>query len=395
MQTSIVVVYNYKNKKLSKDDTAPIHLLIQSRINGKRYRKYIRTPFEVKKSQFDDNKKEVKNHTQAYAINKALRDKVKDITDFLYNLAAEGKELTEESINAFLNNNEEDSVDFISFYENNIDKYLKRGTTKEHYYTLNVLKEFRNRIPFKAINLKLIMEIDNFLKGKGFMKNTIYKHHQHIKRFLKIAEMQGLFDVKNNPYQHFKVSKEKSERTNITAKELERIEQLDYDENFYDLKLAKDLFLFSCYTGLRFSDVQTLEKSHIKDSAEGLVIVKRMEKVPKPIVLPLDLLFEGKPKIIIQEYLERTNGDRVFPEVSNQHINRLLKTIAYDAKIKTRLTFHVARHTFGSLLAEITQNPYLIMNLMGHADIDTSMIYIHLSQERINRQLRTINWKLD
>ncbi|NLF43356.1 MAG: tyrosine-type recombinase/integrase, partial [Bacteroidales bacterium] len=74
------------------------------------------------------------------------------------------------------------------------------------------------------------------------------------------------------------------------------------------------------------------------------------------------------------------------------HINRLLKILAQMSGVNARLTFHMARHTFGTFLAELTQNPYLIMDLMGHADIQTSMIYIHRSQERINKQLRNVNW---
>ncbi|NLK16518.1 MAG: hypothetical protein GX311_09000 [Bacteroidales bacterium] len=57
------------------------------------------------------------------------------------------------------------------------------------------------------------------------------------------------------------------------------------------------------------------------------------------------------------------------------------------AEIDVRLTYNIARHTHGTRLAEITQKSYLITQLMRHADIDTSMIYIHLSQERTNKQL--------
>jgi len=70
----------------------------------------------------------------------------------------------------------------------------------------------------------------------------------------------------------------------------------------------------------------------------------------------------------------------------------MLKALATMAELTKLLTFHISRHTFGSALADISANPYLIMDLMGHADIKTSMIYIHSSQERINKQLRVLNW---
>jgi integrase len=96
---------------------------------------------------------------------------------------------------------------------------------------------------------------------------------------------------------------------------------------------------------------------------------------------------------ILNKYLPNATTT-IFPTYTNQHTNRLLKVIAGIAKTPMRLTFHIGRHTFGSMMAEIIQNPYLIMDLMGHADIKTSMIYIHTSQERINRQLKGLNWNL-
>jgi integrase len=119
-----------------------------------------------------------------------------------------------------------------------------------------------------------------------------------------------------------------------------------------------------------------------------------MQKVDRYIELPLYSLFGGKPERIFKYYMN-FGKEKIFPQHSNQQINRLLKILAVNANIQhTRLTFHVARHTFGTLLAEKTQNPYLVMDLMGHNDIDTSMIYIHRSQERINHQLKNIKWDM-
>jgi integrase len=121
-----------------------------------------------------------------------------------------------------------------------------------------------------------------------------------------------------------------------------------------------------------------------------------MQKVDRFIELPLYSLFGGKPEKILKYYMDMEfDKEKIFPQHSNQQINRLLKIIAINANIQhTRLTFHIGRHTFGTLLAEKTQNPYLVMDLMGHNDIDTSMIYIHSSQERINSQLKDVRWDL-
>lgn len=254
-----------------------------------------------------------------------------------------------------------------------------------------MLKEYRSDIPFSPINYSFVQEFDRFLRfEKKLKQNTIHKHHAHINRFLRLAALKELFDPNKNPYNSFKSKKEKSDRISLSLDELRAIESIDTGV-YPELIVVKDMFLFSCYTGLRFSDITTLERKHLVNSPEGLTIVKKMEKVSKPITLPLMLLFNGKPNAILHKYLSNSNT-LVFPPVTNQHANRLLKVIATLAKTPMRLTFHIARHTFGSMLADTTQNPYLIMDLMGHADIKSNMIYIHRSQERINKQLRGVKW---
>jgi integrase len=390
----IAVVYNYKGKDLSPDELAPIHIKVYRGIGSKApIRKMIATGFEVKAKEWDAERGLVTRNPNSHHINKVIRDMVTSIENFQYSLLAKGKMLTLELLEEYLNDSNSGGESFTDFFRHEIDPLLKRGTRKEHNYTYNLLVEFRKQIRFDEVNLSLIQEFDRFMRAKGLRQNTIHKHHQHINRFIRLATLKELFQDSKNPYNSFKSIKEKSDRINLSPEELKRIEELQYDDSYPEMRLAKDLFLFSCYTGLRFSDVESLEKDHLIEGIDGLSIYKKMEKVPKPIVLPLDLLFEGKPRRIINQYLP-AKGNYVFPRVSNQHINRLLKSLALDAKIKMRLTFHISRHTFGSLLADLTQNPYLIMDLMGHSDIKTSMIYIHRSQERINRQLRSISWKL-
>jgi site-specific recombinase XerD len=78
--------------------------------------------------------------------------------------------------------------------------------------------------------------------------------------------------------------------------------------------------------------------------------------------------------------------------MTNQNTNRILKVIMMLAKIDKNITFHLSRHTFGTNLAVATSDQFLIKELMGHADIKTSMIYIHTSQEQIKNKLKNTDW---
>jgi len=387
---TVKTIYNRRRVDFKENPDALATIEIHVYQTNPRIRKYISTGISIPPNMWNVAAGNVSGkHPQAPHLNKILRDTMQGIEDFAYSQRATGKEMTEQMLNDHLNGIKTKYESFLDFFANEIDPTLKRGTRKEHIYTYNMLKEFRNEVLFAEVTYSFVQEFDRFMRFEKKLKlNTIYKHHQHINRFLKLAVRKDLYSEKNNPYNDFKRKKELSDRTSLTLDELKRIEDIETGTAYPELAQIKDMFLFSCYTGLRFSDVTTLERSHVLNSSEGLCIVKKMEKVPKPITLPLALLFDGKPLEIIKKY----NGNPVFPKVTNQHANRLLKVIATIAKTPMRLTFHIARHTFGSMLADTTQNPYLIMDLMGHADIKTSMIYIHRSQERINRQLRGVKW---
>lgn len=388
MSITVSLVFNRRNQ-LSSTQTAPIEVYIYQ--SAPRLRKYLSTGISVEPAYWNSEKQVVSGkHPNAPHLNKILRDLINTINDLGYSLQASGQHLTEDKINKLLTGKKVQNDSFLDFIKDEIDPALKRGTRKEHIYTYNLLKEYKDEILFADLTYTFVQEFDRYMKvNKGFMQNTIHKHHQHINRFIRLACLKDIYEEKNNPYRNFRSKKEKSDRMSLSIDELKRIEEIEVTEVFPEINLIKEMFLFSCYTGLRFSDITTLERKHIIDSAEGLCIVKKMEKVPKPITLPLALLFEGKAI----EILERYKDDPIFPLVTNQHANRQLKILATIAKIPMRLTFHIARHTFGSMLADFTQNPYLIMDLMGHSDIKTSMIYIHRSQERINKQLRGVKWE--
>ena len=102
-------------------------------------------------------------------------------------------------------------------------------------------------------------------------------------------------------------------------------------------------------------------------------------------------MFDGKATAIAQKYLAMHN-DTLFPKFSDQKINVKLKVLAGLAQIKIPLTFHTARHTCATLLAEKTGNPFVIMQILGHSDIKTSMIYIHNSTSAVAGVLKGVKW---
>jgi integrase len=209
--------------------------------------------------------------------------------------------------------------------------------------------------------------------------------------FINAAIRDGYMETHHNPYLNFQIKKIPSVRRALEAEQLSALEVLEVPEN---LELIKDMFLFSCYTGLRYSDMISLKQKDIVRSGEGVYLNIRELKTKKlKQNIPLHVLFGGKAVSIIDKYFNKYR-DTVFQNFTDQHINRCLKIIGMMLKLDFPLTFHCSRHTFGTMLAEKTQDPYLIKEMMNHSDLKTSMIYIHSSKKRIENTLKKVDWSL-
>lgn len=157
------------------------------------------------------------------------------------------------------------------------------------------------------------------------------------------------------------------------------------------LRYARDLFLFSCYTGLRFSDVVTLEPTNIQTIDGKKWLVKNQQKTDEKIKIPIYLLFDGKPLKIIQNYF-LLGSKTLFKRITNTSINTSLKRIFALAGIDKHVTFHAARHTTATYLLSKKVSIFVVQKILGHAKIDTTQIYTHLIDETIINSLKDINF---
>lgn len=192
--------------------------------------------------------------------------------------------------------------------------------------------------------------------------------------------------IKNNPWKQIKRPKEKERDEFLTPEEIldfSKVE-LDFGALTYGLNLTRDLFLFSCFTGLRFSDVYDLNKEQIIKGSIELI----MQKTDKKIRIPVN----DEAMEILEKYGFRKSGKRIFPTRENVSVNRDLKIIAGIAKINKRVSFHTARHTFGSTLDLNNIRPSLIMKLMGHGDIRMTSRYMNSNSEMLDNAMKSVKF---
>ncbi|HVW97486.1 MAG TPA: site-specific integrase [Mucilaginibacter sp.] len=263
---------------------------------------------------------------------------------------------------------------------------ITSDTGDNHMTSYNRLNEFiggSEYLPFGEIDLEFIQRFNAWLrKEKKLEHNSACTSHKTVKSYLNHAQLDKYrFD---NPYLKFKYRFKHGERAVLERKEIERLEKLwakrQLDEIGQEV-LAK--FLFSCYTGLRISDSAQIDSRMISGGKLRLSTAKGFNSGKKVIIFLPDFA---------QEIIKGRRG-LLFRPIADQVCNRYLKAIAVMANIKKRLTFHVSRDTFGTQFIIRGGDVCTLKELMGHSDINTTMIYIKLSENRADMQMRNFNKK--
>ena len=152
-----------------------------------------------------------------------------------------------------------------------------------------------------------------------------------------------------------------------------------------NLNLVRDVFLFSAFTGISFSDLRNLTAKNLVQAEDGTWwIHSARQKTGTPFHVPLLEL----PLELIGKYRGIAKADRLFPMYSCSKTNIYLKRIAEICQIKRRVTFHQARHTYASVIT-LSQGVPLdtVRELMGHRDWRATRIYAHLTYDKVNEDM--------
>ncbi|WP_339919465.1 site-specific integrase [uncultured Flavobacterium sp.] len=368
-----------RTDKRKKDGTCPVNyrVTINSVVLKLTSGEYSEEP---KWNSLDGCFKEAKSSIK----NSLLDNEMGRIKDYLRVQRSIGTYLDIDLVKSFYST--KDSDDFYEYYDKFCEKKfteLSEGTQYHYVILRKRLKQFKKEIKLSQINLNFIEKFDSFLNTKCNTGNSgRWSRHKNLKAVLGSALKNNR--IKKNPYDEFKLIQEETKIEYLNRIELKLIEKIRFS-NFpkgEGLNITRDIFLFSCYTGLRYSDVIGLSKKDILDSES---ISLRMQKTKNMVKVPIT----NKARIILKKYLS-TDNDTVFPNRCNVTVNRDLKTIASLCKIKKKVHFHMARHTFASTMANNDVNSFKIMKLLGHRDIKMTQRYVDNSVEDLSKMLKSI-----
>ncbi len=259
--------------------------------------------------------------------------------------------------------------------------YLRHVRTRKRLAAF-IKKEYRMEdMPLREVDLKFIKRFEHYLKTLGVgNRNTVTKYIVNFKKIIRIAYAHDW--IAKDPFFHWKAQWKPVEREALNERELNSI--MDRNFEIERLENVKNLFLFSCFTGLSYADVNQLTDDDIIKNLNGEKIIKI--KRAKTDVMSTVPLLPPAASILkkYRSYREQNQEAFLLPVISNQRINAYLKEIADLCKIKKKLTFHLARHTFATTVTLANGVPIeSVSRMLGHRSLRTTQIYAKVLDKKL------------
>lgn len=245
-------------------------------------------------------------------------------------------------------------------------------------------------IALKEVSHSFVVGFEQFLRvDKACNQNTTAKFMQTLRKIILIARNNGWITA--DPFINYKIRLKKVDRGYLTEEELHRI--LQKKMPCTRLEQVRDVFIFSCFTGLAYIDVRELTADNIRTSFDGkLWIMTHRHKTQTSVNVPLLKV----PQMLLKKYEGTLPDGRLLPVLSNQKLNSYLKEIADLCGIEKNITFHLARHTFATTMTLAKGVPIeTVSKMLGHTNIVTTQIYARITNDKIGRDMQALAGQLD
>ena len=271
-------------------------------------------------------------------------------------------------------------IDFISFMSYQLDQekqVLAAGTIRRHEAVIEKLKEWKKEIYFSELDENFPNKVRSRLKSIGNSSVTIESNMASIKKFISAAEKSGIrFALKSK---EIKIGCTNGNRTDLKPQEVHKVYRY-YTSEFVNPrhKRVAGYFLFACFTGLRISDVQQLERHQFVEDNFSFISRKTKKRQLINISTKLRAILDEEPTLFLDK-------------VSDVEINRTLKDIAHACGIRKRLTFHVARHTFATNFLRMGGDAVTLKKLLNHSKFEETMIYVHIVEAEACEKIKLMD----
>ena len=390
------------NKK--KDELrTPVYLRIT--VDGRRAE--ISTKVFVNKSLWNSHKGRLKgNAEETRILNNSIQSFETRARGVYSTFVEKGRVITAESIKNEVLGFEEKKRTLLALFSQtllemkaSLNNGYAAGTLKNWAVTEGHLGEFITKqyhlsdIPLKEITFKFVSDFESYAKSNWHCRsNAAIKHIERIRKVVKMAVANNWLE--KDPFLGYKAKKEKTNRTFLTDEELAIIEKKKFAHS--RLERVRDIFVFSCYTGLAYSDIEKLTPDHIVIGIDGQkwIYTFRIKTNTKSNVPLL-----SKALAIVEKYKmhpDTRNKNKLLPVITNIKTNEYLKEIAILCAIKKNLTFHMARHTFATTITLSNGVPIeTVSNILGHTSLRTTQIYAKVVETKVSSDMLALSKKIN
>lgn len=396
-------------------DNVPIRM----RVNFASKRIEFTTGYRIDAAKWDADKQRVKNgcsnklKQSASEINASLLEYYTEIQSIFKRFEVEDVIPTPEQIKEAFNalhkpvseepkpKKETLPCDFFQVFDDFVEDCGRQNNWTESTFekfaaVKNHLTNFREGLTFEFFDERGLNDYVGYLRDVKEMRNsTIGKQLSFLKWFLRWAFKKGVHQ--NNAYDSYKPKLKSTQKKIIflTWNELNRLREFKIPSNKQALERVRDVFLFQCFTGLRYSDVFNLRRSDIKGDHIEVTTVKTSDS----LIIELN----NHSKAILDKYKDVAfEDDKVLPVITNQKMNDYLKELAEMAGIDepVRQTYykgneriddvtpkyallgtHAGRRTFICNALALGIPPQVVMKWTGHSDYKAMKPYIDIADD--------------
>jgi site-specific recombinase XerD len=401
MKTTITVLFYLKRAKVNAQGQVPIFQRVT--VNSKRIDKSTGKYVDAQKWSSETSK--VKgNSEEARSINGHLDNLKSKVFMAEKILIAKDIKITSETLKNQLFGIKERARTLIPIFEEHnrkIEELLgieyAPGTLERYKtslkHTINFIQWKYNisDINIDKIDHAFITEYEFYLRSvRKCANNTSVKYIKNFHKIINQCLANGW--LVKDPFMNYKSKVKEVVRSFLTEEEIERIISKTFVSQ--RLELVRDIFVFSCFTGLAYIDVKQLTRNHISLGIDGdkwlFTTRQKTETLSKIPLLPM-------AQQIIDKYENHplsNNENRLLPILSNQKMNAYLKEIADVCGINKDLTFHIARHTFATTVTLSNGVPLeTVSKMLGHTNLKTTQHYAKILDSKISHDMQFLKQK--
>ncbi len=398
METKMSILFYGKTAKTTTDGKVPIYMRFT--IDGHRWE--VSTSNYVEASRWSSDAGKVRGNSEdARTVNMHLDILKRKAYDYRQEIILGGQPF---AIDTFkhkwlgLGESKRTLMEVIRNHNSNLEKLIGKGyvkatwvkykTTEKHIEEFIRWKYQLADIALRAVKFEFVVDLEFYLKSeKNLAVNSYGKIIKNLKKIIHECVAKNWLD--KDPFMLYKVKHIDSQVPYLSDEELLRIQNKPLPAG--RLSLVRDLFIFSCFTGLAYIDVAHLSSEDIIVGIDGKKwIVKNREKTDVLSKIPL----LAPALSILEKYKDHPktlNSGKLLPIMSNQKVNSYLKEIADVSGITKEITFHVARHTFATTVTLSNGIPIeTVSKMLGHKKLKTTQIYAEVVDTKVSQDMKAL-----